>query len=132
MAFSHENYRDVDPEPERDDPPAHVQIVPPIAGTDDVAALRFEVETTPCHSIGSVIRPSAARSLIRELQVALDEIEPIPGARAASPNPSAADDNCGSCGTPLTDCSNAREAFSERCCGLCQMSDTHFPPEPTA
>jgi hypothetical protein len=45
------------------------------------------------------------------------------------PEPSATHDNCRSCRTPLTDCLNAREAFNERCCGSCQMVDTHFPLE---
>ncbi|WP_433520104.1 hypothetical protein ACQP2T_63930 (plasmid) [Nonomuraea sp. CA-143628] len=122
MAFNHENYRDVDPEPERREPSAHAQIVPPLAGTDDAAALRFEVETTPGHSIGSVIRPFAARCLIRELQTALNEI----------PDSSAVEGTCGSCGTPLTTCLATREAFNDRCCGPCQMGATHFPPAPNA
>jgi hypothetical protein len=45
------------------------------------------------------------------------------------PEPPTAHDRCRSCRTPLTNCLNAREAFNERCCGSCQMVDTHFPLE---
>jgi hypothetical protein len=56
-------------------PSVRVQIVQPIAGSDESAALDMNFEVTPGHWTGATVTQKTARCLIQGLQVALDEIE---------------------------------------------------------
>jgi histidine triad (HIT) family protein len=89
-----------------------------------------ELATPPCNIITSAGREATQTVFHLHLHVvprrAGDGLAlPWTDRQTASSNPFAVDDKCGACGTPLTTCLSTREAFNERCCGRCQMRDTH-------